>query len=364
MELSGVLSSYYNYRILDKNMATNHISNNINNPLDYKKNSFELGTARINIQGLYGRKYEYRAQFDIAQLGYTNNTGEFPAILDAYGVYKPAQNTRITFGYQKLPYSANSMASYQTQPYWQRAEVTRGYIFSRRDVGITIKQSFLGERINLYGGIYSGMGEYILTSVTNGDNDPGGKPEVVARIDFSTIKHNYNDIYDTRYCNTPLINVGFNGRYSEKSVSLAGIADYDLKIISGYKTIYGADAAFMYKGFSAQFEIHQMMVTPTGADTVRLQGKATTFFRAGGLFGQLNYFNRKLKSGVYARYDNFIPNDLIQNNMEQTLSFGYNYFMKGFRSMLRIQYFYRLDKNNPALLRTSDQIRAGWQITF
>lgn len=360
-EISGVISALYNYRILDPTMATNHVSNNPNNPLNHKKNNFQLATARINLQGMNGRQFEYRIQFDVAQLGYSSATGEFPAVLDAYGAYRPWQNTKITFGYQKIPYSANSLATYAQQPYWQRAEITRGDIFSRRDVGITVKQSFFNERINLYGGIYSGMGEYILTSLTGGDNDPNGKPEFAGRIDFSTQKLNYNDIYDTRNMRTPLFNVGFNARYSEKTVSMPGIVDYDLKIVSGTKKIIGADAAFMYRGFSAQFEIHQLIINPTNADTARLQGRDTKYFRAGGFFGELNYFNRKLKSGAFVRYDNFIPNDLIQNNMEQTLSFGYNFFLKGFRSVMKAQYFYRLDKHNAALLRNADQFRIGWQ---
>src|SRR5262249_39598269 len=133
----------------------------------------------------------------------------------------------------------------------------------------------------------------------------------------------------------PIISVGFNGRYVERTATIAGLSDYDLKIISGEKKIIGMDVAVAFRGFSAQFEIHQLIINPTNGDTSRLYQKATTYFRAGGLFGQLNYYNRKYKSGVYVRYDNFIPNDLVKDNMEQTVSFGYNFFLKGFRSMLR-----------------------------
>lgn len=364
MEISGVIGVYYNYRILDKNLATNHIGNLSTNPLDKKKNTFTLNTARINFQGLYGRKIEYRVQFDVAQLGYGSTNGELPAVLDAYMAYKPWIGGRITVGYQKLPYSANSLASIATQPYWQRAEITRGDIFSRRDVGVTLKQSLFNERINLYGGIYSGMGEYILNAVTNGDNDAQGSPEVIGRADFSTQKYNYNDIFDTKNFNTPVFNIGFNGRYVERKASLPGLTDYDLKIVAGKKTTIGMDAAFAYKGFSGQFEIHQLIIHPVGADTARLQGEKTTYFKAGGMLAELNYYNRKYKSGVFVRYDNLIPNDLIKNNMEQTLSFGYNYFMRGAKSVLKVQYFYRLDKNNPALQRVSDQVRLGWMFTF
>jgi len=364
LEISGVITAIYKYRFLDSSNPDNHVGNNISNPLNRKKNVFNLNNARLNIQGTKGTRWSYRVQADLAQLGFSSASGEFPAIADGWIAYKAMTGLRITLGYHKLPYSANSNASLETQPYWQRAEITRGGIFSRRDVGLTIKKSFLGERINLFAGVYSGMGEYILTSTSGGDNDANGKPEFIGRLELSTSKLNYNDIYDVHKTQSPLFNIGINGRYAERTKSLPGLADYDLKIVNGTKKTIGADAAFAFMGVSAQFEIHQLIITPKGNDTIRLQGKNTSHFNAGGLLAQLNYYQRKYKSGIYVRYDNLIPNDLIQNNKEQTLSFGYNYFMSGSKSMLKIQYMDRLDKKNLTLLRQSDEIRIGWQLVF
>ena len=364
IEFSGLISGIYKQRFLDESNPNNHVGNVLSNPLNKKKNVFSLSTARFNIQGTRGTQWSYRMQLDFAQLGYTSGSGEFPALLDAWMAYKPIPSLKLTFGYQKLPYSANCNASLETQPYWQRAEITRGGIFSRRDMGLTLKKSFFGERINLYGGAYSGMGEYIMTTTTGGDNDQNGKPEYVARIDFSTSKLSYNDIYDVHNTQMPLFNFGLNARYVERTKSFNGLADYDLKIVNGKKRTIGADAAFAFKGFSAQFEIHQLRVQPKGTDTTRLQGKSTDHFNAGGMLVELNYYNRKLKSGIYLRYDNFVPNDLIKNNQEQTLSFGYNYFLKGTKSMFKLQYLDRLDKKNTLLLRTNDELRVGWQVVL
>jgi len=367
LELSGTIAAYYNWRFLDPNNPNNHVNNNISQPLDKKNNGFGLGTARLNLAGMYGSKYEYRLEFDMDALGTpasSSNPGNYSPLLNAYFVYKPVRGFSIKAGYAKLPYSANNMAYYPNQPYWSRAQIVSGDIFSRRDLGVTLQQSLLHEHIRIWAGIYTGMGEYSITNVTSGNYDANGKPEYAGRIDFSTNKYDFNSIYDTRNSQRPVISVGFNGRYTEKTQTITGLSDYDLKIISGKKTIIGMDAAIAYKGISAQFEIHQLIISPTNADTARLQGKNTTYFRAGGLFGQLNYYNRKLKSGVYVRYDNFIPNDLVKDNMEQTLSFGYNFFLKGFKSMLRTQYLYRLDKNNPNLLKVSDELRIGWQYMF
>ncbi|MGZ3882884.1 MAG: porin [Bacteroidia bacterium] len=368
LELSGTIAAYYNWRFLDPANPGNHVSNIQTNALDQKHNNFGLGTARLNLAGMYGNKFEYRLEFDMDALGTPSDAadaGNYSPLLNAYLVYKPFRGFSAKFGYAKLPYSANNMAYYPQQPYWHRSQIVSGDIFSRRDLGLTLRQSLLQEHINIYAGIYSGMGEYVLTNITGGGhNDPNGMPEFVGRIDFSTNKYDFNSIYDTRNCARPVVSLGLNGRYVERTQTIAGLSDYDLKIISGTKRIVGLDAAVAYKGFSAQFEIHQLIITPTNGDTSRLQGKATNYFKAGGLFAQLNYYNRKLKSGVYIRYDNFIPNDLIQNNMEQTISFGYNFFLKGFKSMLRTQYLYRLDKKNPVLLYSYDEFRIGWQFMF
>lgn len=367
LELSGTLAAYYNWRFLNSSQASNHISNVATNPLDMKHNTFGLGTARLNLAGMYTNKWEYRLEVDMDALGQPSDAadaGNYTPLLNAYIVYKPFNGFSAKFGYAKLPYSANNMAYYPQQPYWHRAQIVSGDIFSRRDLGITLRQSLLQDHMNIYAGLYSGQGEYILTNVTTGNTDGNGKPEVVARIDFSTNKYDFNSIYDSRNSARPVVSVGFNGRYVERTQTIAGLSDYDLKIISGTKRIIGMDAAFAWKGFSAQFEMHQLIITPTNGDTTRLLGKNTSYFRAGGLFGQLNYYNRKLRSGLYVRYDNFIPNDLIQNNMEQSISFGYNFFLKGYKSMLRTQYTYRLDKNNTALLKTYDEFRIGWQFMF
>lgn len=365
LELKGMVSGQYTHRFLNPDNPNFRLGNNPNNALDHKKNVFELNTARIQFEGRIGKMYEYELQFDLARIGFTSNIGEFPAIVDGYFKYIGWNIMDITVGYQKLPYSRSSLTSFTYQPFWQRGEVARGRVFSRRDAGVTLSKSFWQQRANVYFGAYSGQGEYILTSVTGGDNDPMGTPELVGRFDIAyPSRYRYNDVYDHKNSPQLMVALGLNGRYVQRMRSLTGIADYDLKIIAGTKSVLGLDFAAQYKGFSALIELHQMQISPTGADTVRLQGKDTNFFRAGGTIAQLAYFNKDFKSGLAIRYDDFIPNDLILNNQEKTVSFAFNYMIDGFRSMLRLQYWHRLDPNNNLLLRTSDQVRIGWQLQF
>jgi hypothetical protein len=67
-----------------------------------------------------------------------------------------------------------------------------------------------------------------------------------------------------------------------------------------------------------------------------------------------------LKSIFSVRYDNFNPNDVIEKNTEETLSFAYAYMLNGFNAVIKAQYWHRLvDRKNPLIQRFDDQIRIG-----
>lgn len=356
VDIGFYFSTFYNKRFL------HDTSTSIEK--DFKKDRFELGNARLSFEGRHKNDYEYELGLDFSKLGYTNDLGETPAILNAHFSYKKLNFINIKVGYQKLPYSRSSLTPLAYSPYWQRGEIARGNVFSRRDVGVLLYKDFWQQRVNIDVGLFTGQGENILTSVTGGDNDASGKYEFAGRIDFAyPVRYRYRDVYDTRHVPIPMFAVGANYRYVERKESIKGIADYDLKIVAGYRTLAGIDFAAQYKGFSCMLETHYLKLTPN--DTGLLQAKPTNYFRAGGTILQLNYFSKKLKSGFSIRYDDFIPNDLVKNNTEKTVSFGYNYMLNGFKSMIRIQYWYRMvDRFNPLLLRTDDQLRVGWQYSF
>lgn len=360
LEISGVLAADYNYRWL-------------RNPglvPDYQKNKPELATARLKFEGRSGRNYEYTFQVDLGALAFSTSPGEFPALLDANFVYRN-RLVDLTMGYQKLPYSRFSLTPFSYQPYWQRPEISRGYMFSRRDVGITLSKEFWNDRIAVFGGAYSGMGEYIVTALTGGDGDANGKPEYTGRAEINyPYKIKYREVYETHDVQTPSVCLGFNGRYVERTKSFPyGTTDFDLLVVSGKKRTIGMDVAAQYRGFSGVFEIHQVQVTPADqADIDRfLLGKQTNYFRAGGLALQLAYYCKKWKSGVLVRYDELIPNDLRPNYTAKNLSFVYNYMLNGYKSMLRIQYWNRLNHDPLSAIpqkMKDNQVRIGWQFGF
>lgn len=349
LELSGLLNVNYNERFYL-----------INHP-DNKADVFKLATARFKLEGRVSNDYEYKLQLDMARLGFSSD-GEFPALLDANFTIKKLKFTNITMGYQKIPYSRSSLVGFEHQTMWQRGEVARGQVFSRRDLGVVLAKDYWKQRVNVMLGAFTGQGESIMTDVTGGDNDASGKLEYVGRVELSyPSKFKYNETLDLNHTDIPKVSLGLNGRYVERQNTLQTINKdpYGLKIIGGAKTMLGMDLAANYKGFSFLFEAHNINVNPT--DKTLLQGLNKTSLNAIGSIIQLSYYDRTLKSAFTARYDDFIPNDLIPNSTMQTLSGGYNFLLDGYNSMLRVQYWYRLDRTKTD---TYDQIRIGWQQKF
>jgi hypothetical protein len=344
LEITGGVTTFYNHRFYPKTAT------------DLKKNRFGLRDAQLQLEGRIGTKYEYEFQADFADIFSTINDAENPGLMDANFTYKGLKYVEIKTGYQKINYSRSSMVPFIYSPFFQRAEMVRGELFSRRDVGVTLQSSILKQLVNIYGGVYSGLGETIL----KGDNDASGKPEYAGRVDLAyPSRFRYNDI-DSRDTPIPMFVIGANARYAEKNVSLG--EDFQIKTVAGKKSLYGMDMAFQYRGFSAQYEIHQMKAYPTS--TRPLLGYDTDYLRAGGYAIHANYFSKKLKSLVAIRYDEFNPTDLVVGNTMNTISYAFNYFINGSNSVIKVQYWQRLKQDNINTQWNDDQIRVGWVLLF
>ncbi|MEP0479208.1 MAG: porin, partial [Nonlabens sp.] len=255
LEISARLSTYYNQRFLNPGEE------------ERDKNRFKLRDAQLIIEGRIKNDWEYEVQVDFADIGANSSTDIDPAnpgLMDAFVTYKGFDPFNIKVGYSKLPYSRSSLTPFPYSTYWQRAQVVRGDIFSRRDVGITLYKDLWKKRINAYAGMYTGLGEASIS----GDNDASGNPEFIGRVDLSypaPMKYRQVDYVHTPI---PLFSIGVNGRYSNKNLPEGEVfpegatGEYGLKLIDGKKYTYGMDLTFQYMGFSGQFEIHQVNAQP------------------------------------------------------------------------------------------------------
>jgi Phosphate-selective porin O and P len=369
LELSGYLIGFYQYR---PQFAGDPNAGN------YSKNTFDLDDARFNIKGWTrgGLKFEIELNMaDIIAFIQTPTDQTAVPLTEAYIAYlNPYLNLKA--GYFKLPFSPSSLIDKVPSPFLARATVADGSYFSRRDAGAMIFKDLWHQRINLYAGICSGDGELILAGVT----DPNGKPEYFARIELSSAYYRLEEL-DKRDLQVPLARIGADVRYNDKSQFTGagtGSTTYALDNvmnIDGKKISYGADAAFMWHGFSAQFEMDwaHMIAAPNTPLAMQLAAFDTKYFRNGGFLVQANYYNKLLRSAFAVRYDEFNPSDLVGTfnssgdflgAQQRTVTFAYNFFALPYNLTLKFHYALRLKQPDISQKWKEDVFRGGVQYTF
>jgi phosphate-selective porin len=357
LEITGAVSMYYNQRFLKPGEE------------NQRKDRYKLRDAQIQLEGRVGRTVEYELQVDFADLASSVRDPENPGIMDAYVTYKGLDVIDVTFGYGKTPYSRASRVPFIYTPYWQRAEFLRGDIFARRDVGVTLSKSLWKQRISVFAGSYTGLGEISL----NGDNDQSGQLEHMGRAEFAyPSRYRYRDI-DTRHTPIPMFVIGGNARYTKRNLPTGtlfpggAVGEYGLKVIDGERYTWGFDASAQYKGFSAQFELHQLVAKPNSAQSNLFQGYTLAetggYVKMGGYVAQVNYYSKKLKTIFSSRYEEYNLNDLAPG-INKRINAALAYQIDGFNSMIKLQYFHILEEESIDPLRWNYQIRIGWQYLF
>lgn len=361
LEISGSFSSYYNDRQLKAGEE------------DRSKNRFKLRDAQLDLEGRVGSDYEYNLKLDFADMA-ANNSGEVidpenPGLMEASVKYKGFDLCDIEMGYGKVYYSRSSMNPFNFSPYWQRAELVRGSIFSRRDVGVTLMKNFWKQRANLYVGAYTGLGELSLT----GDNDASGQLEYIGRFDIAyPARYRYREI-DDRITPIPMFSIGVNGRFMNKRLPEGEVfpadatGEYGIKVIDGKRYVYGLDASFQYMGFSGQFEMHQVKSEPQNDNDPLFQNltpqQTKGYVLSGGYIAQASYFIKRWKTIVSGRYEEIDLNDLVPGN-SQRFSSALAYQINGYNAMIKFQYFNIIKEEIIDPLKWDEQFRIGMQFLF
>ena len=321
------------------------------------------------MKGEIGKNYEFKLQADFSNIGATASDPEAPTLYDANVTYKGLKAINVIVGYGLLPYSRTSLTGFSKSAYWQRSDAFRGDLFTRRDVGITLQKSMWQDRIRAYAGVYTGVGELFY----QGDNDPSGAFEYVGRLEASYPKR-YKDVdNDDDISDKPTVCIGGSVRYTKRNLPVGTTfitgqgGAYGLKAIDGERTGMGADAAFYYKGISAQFETQTLTGKPQNDIDPFLRGlpKDATLgkFKFGGWTTQLNYFNKSIKTIFSVRYSQMDLNDLLVGHSEQ-FSAAVAYQLSGYKSMIKAQYFNIQKEESNDLQRYKEQFRIGWQFAL
>jgi hypothetical protein len=325
--------------------------------LDLKKDRIRLRDMQAEFKARFSNQWKVVLQVDFADLASGSIEDEDNGLMEAHVTYRASGNgPEIQIGFDKVPYSRSSLTSLYATPFFSRAEVVSGDFFARRDVGVLVTQGLKNDRVMLYGGAYTGMGEASL----RGDNDASGTLEYVGRVELSyPSKFRHSDI-DDKISQRPMISIGANARYTEKKTD-TGI-DYFIKTINGSKSVIGFDIAFQYKGLSFLYELHRAHMLPN--DTLRLLNSGGNYINAGGYLAQLVYKYRPWHSAVAIRYDEINPNDLLLNDINRSITYAYRYTIPSSNTSLMINYMYRLPIGNTNIKWKRDDIRIGVLTSF
>ncbi len=367
LQIGGRVSAYYETRFLK-------------NDTNYQKkthNGWDFKDIDLDILGKTANKFVYEVHMsliDLAAAAATQNTANpaNPGIKAAYLQYK-GWPVHIKFGYDKVPYAQGSMSEIWGTPFWSHANLFGGDLFSRRDLGLTLNYRFMKDRINLYGGAYTGMGENFFQY----GNDGSGRFEYIGRAEFSYPAKMKYHIIDQENSPTPVFRVAVNARYADKTqpkgYSIYADAPsapgaYGIRIIDGKRTAYGCDAIVKYKGISATFEAHMIQLKPTLA-TDGLYNNTTTsknnnVVNAGGFNTGINYNWEKKHSVFSVMYEELNTNDLYVG-LQDWLYLAYAYKFSGFNSVAKIEYYIPTTEDkvqNP--LHYTGQLRVGYQVVF
>jgi len=365
LQVGGRISFYYENRFLNPGQT------------NMKHNGFDVKDADLDLLGKTANNFSYEFHYslvDIITAAATQNTNNpaNPGFKAAYIQYEGFK-IHVKIGYDKLPFSQSNLEHEHETPFWGHPNLTGGDLFSRRDIGLTLSTTLWQNRINLYGGAYSGMGENFFEY----GNDESGTFEYVGRAEFSyPSKMGYNEIDEE---NSPVFHfrVAANIRYEDKtqpggatvaSLYPDALGAYSTRIITGKRTVYGGDAIAKYKGLSATFETDMLSMQPTSTSDALYAGTPASFNKgkvnAGGFTTDLNYDWEKAHSVFSIGYENFNANDLIPGN-QAWLTFAYAYKISGFNSCAKIEYYNPTQTdNNSNPLKYNGQIRVGYQVVF
>jgi hypothetical protein len=364
LQLGGRIGFYYENRIL-KSGYTN---------LDH--NGFDVKDMDLDIFGKTAGKFVYECHYsliDIVTAATTANSSPMtPGFKAAYIAYEGFK-IHIKFGYDKVPYSQSNISHEHASPFWSHPNLTGGDFYARRDLGLTLNTSLLKDKLNLYAGAYSGLGETVFQY----GGDASGTFEYVGRAEFSYPgKMKYNLIDEE---NSPIVHfrVAANARYEDKTQPGGGtiaanypdaVGAYSTYMVNGKRTIYGGDAMIVYRGFSLQLEEDILNIKPTSQADPLFNGTAESLNKgvvnAGGFVSALNYDWLKAKSVFSVGYENTNANDLQIGHMEW-VTLAYAYTFNSFNSCAKIEYYIpTVEDVNAKPLKYTGQLRIGYQIVF
>lgn len=375
LQLAGRVSAFYEWRDLKTGPGTTD---------NFHHNGFWPKDLDLDLLGKTTSKFVYEMHVSLLDITtaavtgnnvnattFTNAAPDAPGIKAMYMMYTGFK-VHIKLGYDKIPFSQWSMSDSYNTPFWSHPNLCKGDFFNRRDFGLTLNSRLWQNRINLYAGVYTGVGEEVFEY----GPDASGTSEYVGRAEFSYPGKMDYKIIDLEGAPTPIFRIAADVRYEDKKQPAGhtlsadvpdALGTYGLNLIAGKKTVYGMDFIAKYKGLSFVFEADEIYAQPATASDALFMGTTAAqnggYVKAGGITTGINY-NWKPKKCVFSlNYEYLNANDLAKGH-EEWLHLGYAYTVTRFNSVFKVEWYRPVveDQSNP--LKYNSELRIGYQIVF
>ncbi|MDX2286440.1 MAG: porin [Bacteroidia bacterium] len=322
-------------------------------PGDGQAPLLQLRDLRLGIEGTRSGKWEYKFQLDAANFF---NDSLRNAVIDAHITLDLPDQFDIIAGYQLLPFSRNSIIGFRHSPFYQRSLLSDNTLFSRRDLGITLRKQAHFDHLAGYLGVYQGTGRILPELGRNAGIS------VAARGEFAfPVRFRHEEI-DLRISPMPRGVIGVNVLGStHRRDSVRFLQPF---MTRGAKWLAGIDAAFCYRGLSLQAEMLWAIVRPRPAQ--QTLGDIPLNYETAGGYLSGNYYFKALNSLLAFRYERFAAMPLPESRQAASARAAWNFLISNdLKRMLRVEYcFYSQggwSSPDPALRRG---LRAGLQVSL
>jgi len=307
----------------------------------------------------------YRVQVDLAK------SGTAQMLDDAWINYRFVDEAQLRAGQFKMPFSRGELTSDGALQFVDRANAVDAFKPSY-DIGAMVAGKTAGGKLAYNAGLFNGTGQSGTRTTNSGawaarivfnpfgemryseadlENSPNPLLSVGAGYFANTLKRNGNATFLDTTTSTPPY-AGASGWLGKAAASTA-IFDNTERVDVG---TYGFDAAFKWRGFSAQGEYFG------GKAEGQTQGRTVN---SRGYYGQAGYFLLPKKLEVAARYSSVDPNRDQSRDLQLEVTGAVSYYFQGHNFKMQGDYTNIHTQRGTGREPTDDrQMRVQAQLAF
>ena len=346
----------FQYQYLDKD--------DVNGPAQ-NTSAWKIRRFKVYMGGYaFSRDLTYRVQVDLAK------SGTAQMLDDAWINYRFLDEAQLQAGQFKMPFSRGELTSDGALQFVDRANAVDAFKPSY-DIGAMVQGKTAGGKLAYNAGLFNGTGQSGTRTTNSGawaarlvfnpfgemryseadlENTPSPLLSLGADYFANTLKRNGNTTFLDTTTSTPPY-AGTAG-WLGKAATGTAIFDNTEKVDVG---TYGFDAAFKWRGFSAQGEYFG------GKAEGQTQGRTV---HSRGYYGQAGYFLLPKKLELAARYSCVDPNRDISQDLQVEVTGAVSYYFQGHNLKLQGDYT-NIHKQIAGKQATDDQqLRAQAQLAF